>query len=103
MDKPELDEVLRTVALELMYNNPQKWQSPEGPTASEIAKRHNLNQDIVKKKLNYLVAIGLVRSININPKRWVFDEYNFERMDTDDPLYGLLVRYDDDDYIKFCF
>jgi hypothetical protein len=103
MSKTEDDEILRTVALELMYKNPQKWQSPEGPTASEISKRHNIKLDIVKKKLNLLTQLGLVRSLAINPKRWVFNEYNFDRMDTDDPVYLLLVRYDEDDYIKFSF
>lgn len=103
MEKPEKEEITRVVALELMYNNPQKWQSPEGPTALEIARRHNLKLDIVKKNLNILLKLGIVQSVSINPKRWKFNEYNFNRMDNDDPMYQLILRYDDDDYIKFCF
>lgn len=103
MEKAKYDEVLRTVALELMYNNPQKWQLPEGPTAIEIARRNNLKLELVKKKLNILLNAGLVTSIGIKPKRWQFNEYNFSRMSVNDPIYLLIARYDDYDYEKFYF
>lgn len=102
-DKILTDEVLRTVALELMYDNPQKWQSPEGPTAIEIARRHNFKTDIVKKKLKILQDEGLVRVVNFRPKIWKFDEFVFNDMDVNNPLCLLITRYDDDDYEKYYF
>lgn len=101
--KIEEDEILRAVALELMYDNPQKWHYSEGATALEIARRQGIKLDIVKKKLKILKEAGLVRTIDLNPKRWKFDEYNFNQMDIEDPIYFLITRYDDDDYQKFYF
>lgn len=103
LTKPEQDEILRLVALELMYNNPQKWQSSEGPTAQEIAKRYNLKVDVVKKKLRHLQELGIARYKDVSPKRWEFDVFNFNRMHEDDPISQLINRYDDDDYLKFTF
>lgn len=97
------DEELRSVALELMYNNPEKWQDPEGPTAPEIAKRLNLKTDIIKKKLKILLDAEIVRVMGMRPKRWQFDEYKFESMHHDEPLFQLISRYDDDDFHKFYF
>ena len=102
-DKILSDEVLRTVALELMYDNPQKWQSSEGPTAMEIARRHHFKTDIVKKKLKVLQDAGLVRVMDYRPKIWKFDEFSFNEMDVNDPLCLLITRYDDDDYEKYYF
>lgn len=103
MTNNDKDETLRIVALELMYNNPQKWQSPEGPTTQEIARRHNLPLDIVKRQLAVLLEAGLVRSISYSPKRWQFDEYNFDRMSAEDPLLLIITRYEDEDYERFYF
>lgn len=95
------DELLRAVALELMYNNPAKWQDPEGPTAQEIARRHNASTDEVKKKLKILQDEGLARTRGMKPKRWQFDEYVYEEMDTESTLFCLISRYDDEDYEKY--
>lgn len=95
------DELLRAVALELMYNNPSKWQEPEGPTAQEIARRRNISTDEVKKKLKILSEAGLVRAVGMKPKRWQFDEYTYEQMDTESTLFCLISRYDDEDYETF--
>lgn len=97
------DESLRTVALELMYHSPRKWKYADGATALEIARKHSLNIDLVKKKLKILLEAGLVRPVDLKPKRWQFDEYNYNLMDTEDPIYILISRYDDDDYFKFAF
>ena len=99
----ETDEDLRSVALELMYNNPAKWKSPLGPTAPEIARRLGLKTEDVKKKLKILLEAQLVRIIGLSPKHWQFDDYHFERMDPEESLFLLISRYDDDDFHKYNF
>ena len=84
------DKALKKVGLELMFLTPEKCSSDEGITAVELSKQVELGVDIVKKKLKILHEHGIVRVIGINPKLWKFDEYNFQRMDEDDPVYQLL-------------
>ena len=47
----EEDKDLKSVGLELMFMTPEKFNSEDGITAVELAKRVNLPVDIVKKKL----------------------------------------------------
>ena len=54
-----------------------------------------------KKKLKILYEHQIVRAIGINPKYWKFDEYNFQRMDEDDPVYRLLCSFDDVDFDRY--
>jgi hypothetical protein len=55
----------------------------------------------VKKKLRILQEKGVVRSIGVSPKFWIFDEYNFQKIDEDDPIHYLLCNTDDIDFDKF--
>ena len=95
------DEILRNVGLELMFCTPQKTNCEEGITAVELAKRLGVNSDVVRKKLKILFDNGLVRVIGMNPKVWKFDEYNFQRMDTENPCYQLLCNFADVDFSKY--
>jgi hypothetical protein len=96
-----VDEILKTVGLELMFSNPQRRESPQGITAVELARKLNLKIDIVRKKLKILQEKGLIRSIGINPKYWEFNDYNFQRMDENDPVYTLLCCFDDIDFSQY--
>lgn len=95
------DDILRLIGLELMFSNPQNRVNAEGLTAVELAKRVDLKLETVKKKLRILQEKGIVRSIGISPKFWIFDDYNFQRISEDDPVYMLLCNFDDVDFCRF--
>ena len=86
----EEDLELKRVGLELMFLTPEKYSNTEGITAVELSKLVELPVDTVKKKLVILKDKNLVRVKGNNPKFWLFDEYNFQRMDEDDEVYMLL-------------
>jgi len=95
------DKVLRLIGLELMFSNPQNRENSEGLTAIDISRKHKLTINIVKKKLSILHEKGLVLAIGNNPKYWKFNDYNFLRMDEDDPVYLTLCCFDDVDFDQF--
>jgi len=95
------DKILRLVGLELMFSNPQNRVCAEGITAVELSRRIHLKIDIVKKKLNILQEKGIVRSTGVSPKYWIFDDYGFQRVEEDDPVYMLLCNFDDVDFCRF--
>ncbi len=95
------DKDLKRVGLELMFMTPEKCSSADGITAVELSKHLNMNIEVVKKKLKILLNHNIVRVIGINPKLWKFDEYNFQRMDEDDPVYTLLCSFDDVDFDRY--
>ena len=95
------DKSVKMVGLELMFLTPEKYTHEDGITAVELAKLVNLPLDIVKKKLQILKDKNIVRVKGINPKCWLFDEYNFQRMDEDDEVYLLLCSFDDVDFDKY--
>ena len=37
----------------------------------------------------------------MNPKYWMFDEYNFHRLDDDDEIFHLLCNFEDVDFDKY--
>ena len=95
------DTELKTVGLELMFLTPEKYSNADGITAVELAKLVGLPVDTVKKKLNILKEKNIVRVKGINPKFWLFDEYNFQRLDDDDEIFHLLCNFDDVDFEKY--
>lgn len=95
------DRDLKMVGLELMFLTPEKYSSSFGITAVELAKLVALPVETVKKKLNILKDREIVRAKGINPKYWLFDEYNFQRMDEDDEVFRLLCSFDDVDFDRF--
>ncbi len=95
------DKALKTVGLELMFLTPDKYSSSDGITAVELAKRIGLSVEIVKKKLNILKEKNIVRAKGINPKYWLFDDYNFQRLDDDDDIFHLLCNFDDVDFDRY--
>ena len=95
------DKALKKVGLELMFLTPEKYSSTFGITAVELAKLVQIPVDTVKKKLNILKGKEIVRVKGINPKYWLFDEYNFQRMDEDDDVFKLLCSFDDVDFDRF--
>lgn len=95
------DKELKTVGLELMFLTPEKCSSPMGITAVELAKLVSLPVDVVKKKLLILREREVVRVKGNSPKYWLFDEYNFQRMDEDDDVFRLLCSFDDVDFDRF--
>ena len=95
------DKELKQVGLELMFMTPEKCSSDEGISAVELSKLLGIHLDIVKKKLKILYDHNIVRAIGINPKLWKFDEYSFQRMDEDDPVYQLLCSFDDVDFDRY--
>ena len=95
------DRALKMVGLELMFLTPEKYSNTEGITAVELAKLVELPVDIVKKKLQILKDKNIVRVKGINPKFWLFDEYNFQRLDDDDEIFHLLCNFDDVDFSKY--
>ena len=97
----EEDKILKEVGLELMFCTPEKCRNDGGITAVELAKKLELDSNIVKKKLKILYDAGIIRVIGINPKVWKFDDYNFQRMDEEDPVYKLLCCFDDVDFAKY--
>lgn len=101
MDSNLEDNELKTVGLELMFLTPEKYSNTDGITAVELAKLVNLPVEIVKKKLQILKEKGIVRVKGINPKFWLFDEYNFQRLDDDDEIFHLLCNFEDVDFDKY--
>ena len=100
--QPEIeDKALRAVGLELMFMTPEKGSKEEGVTAVELAKMVDLPLEMVKKKLIQLKDAGIVQVKGINPKYWLFDEYNFQRMDEDDDVFHLLCSFDDVDFDRY--
>lgn len=97
----EEDLELKRVGLELMFLTPEKYSNEEGITAVELSKLVELPLDTVKKKLIILKDKNLVRVKGNNPKFWLFDEYNFQRMDEDDEVYMLLCCFDDVDFDRY--
>ncbi len=95
------DKELKKVGLELMFMTPEKCTSTEGITSVELAKLVELPVELVKKKLNILKEVGVVRVKGINPKFWKFDEYNFQRMDEHDEIFKLLCSFDDVDFDRY--
>lgn len=95
------DKDLKKVGLELMFLTPEKYSSMNGITAVELAKLVEIPVEIVKKKLNILKDKEIVRVRGINPKFWLFDEYNFQRMDEDDEVFRLLCSFDDVDFDRY--
>lgn len=95
------DKELKKVGLELMFLTPDKYKSTHGITAVELAKLVEISVETVKKKLNILKEKEIVRVKGINPKYWLFDEYNFQRMDEDDDVFKLLCSFDDVDFDRF--
>ena len=101
MNTTQEDKILKDIGLELMFYSPDKYNTQDGLTSIELAKRLSLNVDVVKKKLKILCDKGIVSVKGINPKIWKFDDYNFQRMDTDDEVYNLLCSFDDVDFSKY--
>ena len=101
MSTDEEDTALKKVGLELMFLTPDKYSSEEGITAVELAKLVELPLEIVKKKLQILKDKTIVRVRGINPKYWLFDEYNFQRLDDDDEIFHLLCNFDDVDFDRY--
>lgn len=98
----ELDDInLKKIGMELMFLTPEKYASDDGITAVELSKLIGINVDIVKKKLAMLKDKNIVKVKGGNPKYWLFDEYNFQRMDEDDDVYKLLCCFDDIDFDRF--
>ena len=100
-DSEKEDKALKSVGLELMFLTPEKYSNPEGITAVELAKRVELNIDVVKKKLKVLYDHDIVRCSGMNPKYWRFDEYKYQRLDEDDEIYQLLCSFDDVDFDRY--
>ena len=95
------DTELKEVGLELMFLTPEKYAGDDGITAVELSKLVKLPLDTVKKKLAILKDKNIVRVKGNNPKFWLFDEYNFQRMDEDDEIFRLLCSFDDVDFDKY--
>src|SRR5574344_66465 len=95
------DKDLKLVGLELMFLTPEKCSSKNGISAVELSKSLKISIEIVKKKLRILQEKQIVRSIGINPKYWKFDEYNFQRLDEEDPIYVLFCSFDDVDFSRY--
>lgn len=95
------DKFLKMVGLELMFLTPEKYDNEAGITAVELAKLVQLPLEIVKKKLKVLHEKNIVRVKGINPKFWLFDEYNFQRLDDDDEIFHLLCNFEDVDFDKY--
>ncbi len=95
------DKILQIIIFELMFSNPQNRCYNEGLTAIELARKYNLKIEQVKKKLKILQEKGLVRSCGASPKFWIFDEYNFQRIDEDDPIHYLLSSTENIDFDNY--
>lgn len=95
------DMDLKRVGLELMFLTPEKCANSEGISAVELSKQLEIDLGTVKKKLKILYEHEIIRAIGINPKFWRFDEYKFQRMDENDPVYRLLCSFDDVDFDRY--
>ena len=101
INNTEEDTYLKMVGLELMFLTPEKYSNSNGITAVELAKLVNLPLETVKKKLQILKDKDIVRVKGINPKYWLFDEYNFQRLDDDDEIFHLLCNFEDVDFDRY--
>jgi len=102
MYEPEIeDSELKKIGLELMFLTPEKYSAPDGITAVELARIVAIPIDIVKKKLTILKEKDIATVRGMNPKYWLFNEYNFQRMDEDDDVFKLLCSFDDVDFDKY--
>lgn len=97
----EEDLELKKVGLELMFLTPEKYDNEEGITAVELSKLVELPLETVKRKLAILKEKSIARVKGNNPKFWLFDEYNFQRMDEDDEVFMLLCSFDDVDFDRY--
>lgn len=95
------DSELKKIGLELMFLTPEKYSAPDGITAVELARLVGVSIDIVKKKLTILKEREIVTVRGMNPKYWLFNEYNFQRMDEDDDVFKLLCSFDDVDFDRY--
>ncbi len=95
------DKLLQQVGLELMFSNSQNRTYSEGLTAIELSRKLKIKMDLVKKKLKLLQGKGIVRSNGVSPKFWTFDDYTFQRMNEEDPVYSLLCDFADVDFDQF--
>jgi len=95
------DSELKKIGLELMFLTPEKYSAPAGITAVELAKLVGVSIDIVKKKLTILKEREIVTVKGMSPKYWLFNEYNFQRMDEDDDVFKLLCSFDDVDFDRY--
>ena len=95
------DKELKKVGLELMFLTPEKYAAHDGITAVELAKLVELPLETVKKKLKILAEANVIRVKGINPKYWKFDEYNFQRIDENNPIYRVLCSFDDVDFDRY--
>jgi len=95
------DKELKKVGLELMFLTPEKYSSSFGITAVELAKLVEIPVLTVKRKLTILKEKNILRVKGMNPKYWLFDEYNFQRMDEEDEIFKLLCSFDDVDFDRF--
>lgn len=95
------DIELKKVGLELMFLTPQKHSNPDGITYVELSKLVDLPVETVKKKLQILKDKNVVRVKGINPKYWLFDEYNFQRLDDEDEIFALLCSFEDVDFDRY--
>jgi len=95
------DSELKKIGLELMFLTPEKYSAPDGITAVELARLVGISIDIVKKKLTILKEREIVTVRGMNPKYWLFNEYNFQRMDEDDDVFKLLCSFDDVDFDRY--
>ena len=100
-DTSEEDKDLKKVGMELMFLTPEKYANTDGITAVELAKLVELPLETVKKKLKILADAEIIRVKGINPKYWKFDEYKFQRMNEDDPVYRHLCSFDDVDFDRY--
>jgi len=92
----EKDKLLQQIIFELMFSTPQNRNYPEGMTAIELPRKYNAKIDHVKKNLNVLLDKGVVKSIGANPKFWLFDEFNFQKLNSDDSIHSLMWSGDVD-------
>ena len=97
----EEDIELKKIGLELMFLTPEKYDNTEGITAVELSKLVELPLETVKRKLAILKEKSIVRVKGNNPKFWLFDEYNFQRMDENDEVFILLCSFDDVDFDRY--
>ena len=95
------DTELKLVGLELMFLTPKKYSHSEGITTVELARLVGLPNETVRKKLAILKDIGIVRVRGNNPKCWLFDEYQYQRLDEDNEIYKLFTDLDDVDFDKY--
>ena len=95
------DKDLKKVGLELMFLTTEKCSNDDGLSDDELSKPLIIEHSIVTKTLKFLYDHQIVRAIGINPKFWKFDEYNFQRMDENDPVYRLLCSFDDVDFDRY--